>query len=1344
MCSGVGLGFFLLAVLFLGGGGPRFALGQGAEAGLRTTEELRSLAPEEATRGRPVQLHGVVTYADAAAGVFWLRDWGVGVRVRATNAAVTTGDLVEVTGQSVLGFAPEARAEVVKRLGSSPLPPPFAVRPDRLNAVTNDAQWVRLAATVTSVQPQAGGCAVSFEARRESLEGFLTLSAGEAAPTNLVGANVFVQGVLEARTNAAGQFAGMRLLVPGAGSLTRSLLGAFRVPTVTNTVADLERRLTNAPNTRATELGGFGILNRPVQVSGMVLFQSRPTRLYCRDETGAFRVELSAAAAFEPGDQIEVVGQAEWVDRQIWINGAVARKTGRGELPAPRRLSVRQMQEATNDGRRVTARGRVVGHQRVTLVGIVRESVALEDPEDGGIWNLRLPDRSGLFARCPVGALVEGTGLEVLSPQQGGPTIPAVYPNSLAEVVLVEPPPFWTPVRLRGLAAIIALVGAGTGVWLLVQRRRFLATAASERRLRSLLQHSFDATFVLGTDGAVKYMTPGAERLLGAGPVQLGDAAGRIEAMLPPEDRSKIADARREVLAEAGRSVRVEQCRLVGPGNEVRWVEAVATNCLQVPGIEGIVVNVHDITERREAFIRLEHSAEVSRRLNEFAGSLSPLHGEDDVLWEITRRCVDLLGFVDCVVYLRDEDRDVLVQRAAFGPKNPREREILNPIEIPLGQGVVGSVAQSAQPALVADTRNDPRYLVDDAARLSELAVPIIADGQVIGVIDSEHPEADFFTAEHLGILTAIAGICANKLVRARAEMRLRDINQELERRIAARTVELVQTNEQLKREVAERRRTEQVQRALFEISEAVHSASDLPGLYARIHEIIGTLMPANNFYLALEDPETGMVSFPYHRDLTDPPPPPRKGRRGMTEYVLRTGRAALADLAEIQRLKDAGEYVQSGHPAAIWLGVPLTVEGRTFGVMAVQDPHDQAAFGEEEKRILSFVAGQTALAIDRKRAEEQLRARTQRLRESEERFSKAFTAIPSNVSIVRVRDQRFVEVNQALLDYSGFSREEVIGRTTQELQIWADEAQRDEFYRRLQADGRVEPMETTLRAKSGRTDTVIIAAETIEVEGEPHILALSVVITERKQAEEELIRSLARERELSRLKSSFVSLVSHEFRTPIGIIHSSAEILERYLPRLPEEERQEHLRAIQSHAWRMAALMEEVLMFGRVEAGRMEFRETEFDLHEICQRWVEEMLLATDSRCPIRLGAPELPRVARGDPDLLRHIVANLLSNAVKYSPPGRAVELELQRDGAMAVICVTDRGLGIPASSRERLFTAFQRGENVRHLPGTGLGLVVIRHCLDLHRGTIELDSAENVGTRVVVRVPLFEQVS
>lgn len=135
----------------------------------------------------------------------------------------------------------------------------------------------------------------------------------------------------------------------------------------------------------------------------------------------------------------------------------------------------------------------------------------------------------------------------------------------------------------------------------------------------------------------------------------------------------------------------------------------------------------------------------IARSLNEFASSLAAVHSEDDVLWEITRRCISVLGFEDCVVYLFDEARCVLTQRAAYGPKNPRGREIIAPITIPLGGGIVGHVGATQQAEIIPDTRLDPRYVVDDIPRLSELVVPIISDGRILGVIDSEHSSTVFF-----------------------------------------------------------------------------------------------------------------------------------------------------------------------------------------------------------------------------------------------------------------------------------------------------------------------------------------------------------------------------------------------------------------------------------------------------------------------------------------------------------------------------------------------------------------------------------------------------------------------
>ncbi|MFZ5440691.1 MAG: adenylate/guanylate cyclase domain-containing protein [Myxococcota bacterium] len=148
----------------------------------------------------------------------------------------------------------------------------------------------------------------------------------------------------------------------------------------------------------------------------------------------------------------------------------------------------------------------------------------------------------------------------------------------------------------------------------------------------------------------------------------------------------------------------------------------------------------------------------------------------DDILWDVANNTVAELGLEDCVIYLLDDERKVLVQRAAFGPKNPGGREILAPIRIPLGQGIVGAVAKSGRAERLADVRQDPRYITDDQARLSELAVPIFLRGEVIGVIDSEHSRAGFFTAQHEGLFGTIAAVTAGRIARLLLDEQLEDV----------------------------------------------------------------------------------------------------------------------------------------------------------------------------------------------------------------------------------------------------------------------------------------------------------------------------------------------------------------------------------------------------------------------------------------------------------------------------------------------------------------------------------------------------------------------------------------
>ncbi len=152
------------------------------------------------------------------------------------------------------------------------------------------------------------------------------------------------------------------------------------------------------------------------------------------------------------------------------------------------------------------------------------------------------------------------------------------------------------------------------------------------------------------------------------------------------------------------------------------------------------------------------------RIINDLAIELLRVDSLNDVLWLITRGAIANLGFDDCIIYLVDDTSRQLVQRAAHGPKNPAEREIRDPIVIPVGEGIVGAVAVSGEPVIVRDTREDSRYIVDDASRLSEIAVPILHHERVIGVIDSENENPHFYTEEHLEVLTILASITSTKL----------------------------------------------------------------------------------------------------------------------------------------------------------------------------------------------------------------------------------------------------------------------------------------------------------------------------------------------------------------------------------------------------------------------------------------------------------------------------------------------------------------------------------------------------------------------------------------------------
>lgn len=251
------------------------------------------------------------------------------------------------------------------------------------------------------------------------------------------------------------------------------------------------------------------------------------------------------------------------------------------------------------------------------------------------------------------------------------------------------------------------------------------------------------------------------------------------------------------------------------------------------------------------------------------------------------------------------------------------------------------------------------------------------------------------------------------------------------------------------------------------------------------------------------------------------------------------------------------------------------------------------------------------------------------------------------------------------------------------------------------------------------------------------HLLIEEYAQSEALAAQRE--RELKGEREMREIKDSFIAMVSHEFRTPLGIIQSSAQILDRYLDRLPGEQRREQLTSITKNVRRMANLIEEVLVLGKVEGGQQRFQPEPLDLATFLRKLMDEMHSATHGVCPILLQCPELP-IARADEALLRHILGNLITNAVKYSSPGVPVDVAVRQAGDSVDIAIKDRGIGIPASDQGALFHAFRRGGNVGAISGTGLGLTIVKRCVELHGGSLSFESREGEGSIFRVQLPVF----
>ncbi len=240
-----------------------------------------------------------------------------------------------------------------------------------------------------------------------------------------------------------------------------------------------------------------------------------------------------------------------------------------------------------------------------------------------------------------------------------------------------------------------------------------------------------------------------------------------------------------------------------------------------------------------------------------------------------------------------------------------------------------------------------------------------------------------------------------------------------------------------------------------------------------------------------------------------------------------------------------------------------------------------------------------------------------------------------------------------------------------------------------------------------------------------------------------ELKQALEKEKELNQLKSRFISMASHEFRTPLAIISSSSGILQEFSDRLHEERKQEHLQTIQNTIKHITQILDDVLMINRAEADKIELHLEAVDIIDFCRYLIQE-IAANHSQYSINFSVDlgeEIPAeslIIQFDKKLLQQIITNLLTNAIKYSPNHNLVNFSLTKTDDQIIFKISDHGIGIPEADQVNLFESFHRASNVGNIAGTGLGLSIVKKCVDLHQGKISVESQIGKGTTVTIAIP------